>query len=113
MRTFTVSTEGTNRLALRELCQRYVDEQWVADDFTDEQAAESLLEKFKRAVRAESELLTIAATSAVVHSATQSRFQFHDRWVVDNYSREPVNLTPGMREMSFLTHEVACGSVAG
>ena len=59
MRTFTVSTEGQNRLGLRELCQRYVDEQWVAAHMTDEQAAESLLDQFKRAVRAVLELLTV------------------------------------------------------
>jgi len=31
MRTFTVTTEGPNRLGLRELCQHFVDEQWVVD----------------------------------------------------------------------------------
>jgi hypothetical protein len=40
---------------IRELCQRYVDEQWVAAHMTDQQAAESLLDQFKRAVRAEME----------------------------------------------------------
>jgi len=59
MRTFTVTTEGQNRLGLRELCQRYVDEQWVAAHMTDEQAAESLLDQFKRTVGAELELLTV------------------------------------------------------
>ena len=65
MRTFTVSTEGQNRLGLRELCQRYVDEQWVAAHMTDEQAAESLLDQFKRAVRAELELLTVEVVKTV------------------------------------------------
>jgi len=63
MRTFTVSTEGENRLGLRQLCQRYVEDQWVAAHMTDEQAAESLLDQFKRAVRTELELLTVEATS--------------------------------------------------
>ena len=62
MKTFTFTTEGQNRLGLRELCQRYVDDQWVADYMTDEQAAESLLDQFKRAVRVELELLTVEAT---------------------------------------------------
>lgn len=62
MRTFTVTTEGENHLELRELCQRYVEEQWIAAHMTDEQAAESLLDQFKRAVRAELELLTVAPT---------------------------------------------------
>jgi hypothetical protein len=50
MRTFTITTEGQNRLGLRELCQRYVDGQWHAAHMTDEQAAEALLDQFKRAV---------------------------------------------------------------
>jgi hypothetical protein len=62
MRAFVVSTEGQNRLGLRELCQQYVGEQWLAAHMTDEQAAESLLDQFKRAVRAELELLTVEAT---------------------------------------------------
>jgi hypothetical protein len=65
MRAFTVTTEGENRLGLRELCQRYVDEQWVAPHMTDEQAAESLLDQFKRAVRAELELLAVKVVKAV------------------------------------------------
>jgi len=63
MRTFTVTTEGENRLGLREVCQRYVDDQWVADHMTDEQAAESLLDQFRRAVRQEWEMLTVESTN--------------------------------------------------
>ena len=59
MRTFVVSTEGQNRLGLRELCQQFVDGEWVAAHFTDEQAAESVLDRFKRAVLGELELLTV------------------------------------------------------
>ena len=33
MRTFVVITEGENRFRLRELFQRYFDDQWVADHF--------------------------------------------------------------------------------
>jgi len=64
MRTFTVATKGANRLGLRELCQRYVDGQWVTAHMTDERAAESLLDQFNRAVRAELEMLTVETTSA-------------------------------------------------
>jgi hypothetical protein len=56
MRQFT---EGQNRLGLRELCQKFADEQWVADHLTSKQAAESVLREFKRGVRAELELLEI------------------------------------------------------
>jgi hypothetical protein len=61
VRTFAASTEGENRLGMREICQDYIDEQWLAAHMTDEQAAESLLDQFKRAVRAELELLTVEA----------------------------------------------------
>lgn len=55
MRKFTVTTEGQNRLGLREQCQQFADEQWVAVHMTKEQAAESMLDCFKRAVRQELE----------------------------------------------------------
>ena len=48
MRNFTVTTEGQNKLGLREVCERYVNEQWLADHMTPEQAEESVLEQFKR-----------------------------------------------------------------
>jgi hypothetical protein len=57
-------TTEENRLGLRELCQRYVDEQFVAAHMTDQQAAELGLDQFKRAVRAESELLTVEAVKS-------------------------------------------------
>jgi hypothetical protein len=50
---------AVNRLGLRELLQRYADEQWVAVPQTPEQAAESVLDCFKRAVRQELELLEL------------------------------------------------------
>ena len=59
MRTFVVSTEGHNRLGLRELCERYVNDQWFAAHMTNAQVAESLLDQFKRAVQGELELLTV------------------------------------------------------
>ena len=51
MRQFTVTTEGQNRLGLREFCQQFVDEQWVAVHLPADQAAESVLREFKRAAR--------------------------------------------------------------
>ena len=69
MRTFAVRTEGENRLGIRELCQRYIDGRWLAAHMSDEQAAESLLDQFKRAVRAELELLVVTATSVDLRGA--------------------------------------------
>jgi hypothetical protein len=59
MRRFVATTEGPNRLALRELLQRYAEEQWVASHMTPEQAAGSMLDGFKRAVRQELELMQL------------------------------------------------------
>jgi hypothetical protein len=65
MRHFTATTEGPNGLGLRELLQRYADEQWVADHMTDEQAGESVLDCFKRAVRQELEMLELRCQTSV------------------------------------------------
>ena len=65
MRVFRVSTEGQNRLGLRELFEPYVNEQWCAAHMTPEQAAESLLDQFKRAVRAELEMLKVECVEAI------------------------------------------------
>ena len=62
MPRFTVTTEGANRLGLRELCQQFTEERWVAEHLTPEQAAESVLDEFKRAVLAELELLQVEST---------------------------------------------------
>ena len=63
-RRFTASTEGPNRLGLRELLQHYAEEQWVAVHLTPEHAAESELDCFKRAVRQELELLALECRKA-------------------------------------------------
>ena len=52
-------TEGRHKLGLRELLQRYVDNQWSADHYTDEQRCEILLDQFKRAMAAELEMLDV------------------------------------------------------
>ena len=63
MRQFVVTTEGQNRLGLRELCEQYVNDQWFAAHASDELAAEALLEQFKRAVLGELELLEVRGVS--------------------------------------------------
>jgi hypothetical protein len=59
MRQFIVTTEGQNRLGIRELCQRFADEQWVADHLTSEQASESVLIDLSAPLRQELELLEV------------------------------------------------------
>jgi len=56
MRQFTVTTEGQNRLGLRELCEAWCNQQCVAAHMTPEQAAQALLGMFKQAVRQELKL---------------------------------------------------------
>ena len=51
MRRFNVTITGPDPLGLRDLCDRFVNEHWVADHMTPVQAAASVLEEFKRAVR--------------------------------------------------------------
>jgi hypothetical protein len=82
MRTFVVTTEGQNRLSLRELCEQYVNDQWFAAHMTDEHPAEALLGQFRRVVPGELELLRYvrltraASCSAVCHSDDSSgKFQ--------------------------------------
>jgi hypothetical protein len=60
MRAFAAKTDGANRLGLRELLQRYADDQWVAAHLTADQAAASVLDCFKRTVRQELEMLDLA-----------------------------------------------------
>jgi len=71
MRQFTVTTEGQNRLGLRELCHQFAD-QWVAVHLPADQAAESVLREFKRAVRAELELLEVRCQDAGDKSMRQT-----------------------------------------
>ena len=59
MKTFIVRSDGANRFGLRELCQRYIDEQWVVAHATPDQAAAIVLDTFKRAVAQELELLGV------------------------------------------------------
>ena len=59
MRRVIVRTDSPNKLGLRELCQHYCDQRWVAAHMTPEPAAESVLDEFKKAIRQELELLEV------------------------------------------------------
>ena len=59
MRRFTAKTDGRNRLGLRELCEQYANDQWVAAHMTSEQAAESVLDCFRKAGMQELKLLEL------------------------------------------------------
>jgi hypothetical protein len=54
-----------NLLGLRELLQRYADEQWLANHMTDEKAVESVLDCFVPAVAQELEILDLRCQTAI------------------------------------------------
>lgn len=64
MLKFTATTEGQNRLGLRELLQHFADEQWVAAHLTEGQAADAVLDTFKRTVAGELQLLELECREA-------------------------------------------------
>ena len=74
---FTVSTEGQNKLGLREVCERYANELWIADLMTPDQAAESVLDQFKRAAAAELELLSVDAGNTARREQNPMRSATH------------------------------------
>jgi hypothetical protein len=57
LRRFLVRTEGHNMLGLRGLCQRYCEDRWIAKHLTPQQAAQSALDEFKRALWQKLEML--------------------------------------------------------
>ena len=59
MRTFVATTESKKLPGFLGLCQRFCDEQWVGDHLNAEQAAESVLDQFKRMIDRELALLEI------------------------------------------------------
>ena len=68
MRQFIVTTEGQDRLGLRGVCEQYINDQWIAAHMTMEQAAESALDSFKRAVQQELKMLDVECAEAGVAS---------------------------------------------
>jgi hypothetical protein len=61
---FTVTTEGRDTLGLRQLAEDFANRQWVPAHYTPEQAAEFVLDQFKRTVAVELELLAVNCTEA-------------------------------------------------
>ena len=60
---FQALTEGQNRLGLVELCNRFANEQWLPIDVSPELAAELVLDRFKKQLYQELELLNVVASS--------------------------------------------------
>jgi len=58
---YTATTEGTNKLGLREVLQQYADGFWHPVGINAQSAAEMALDAFKRQVHAELQLLDLKA----------------------------------------------------
>ena len=59
MRVLVVQSERERLPGFTELCQRFCDEQRIPDHLDDEQAAESVLDQFRRVIGRELALLEI------------------------------------------------------
>lgn len=69
MKRFIVTSAGPDRFGLVALCQRYVDDQWLAEHVTAEQAAAMMTEQFKRAILAELQLLDVRCEEAAAQAS--------------------------------------------
>ena len=60
MRKFIVTTEASNQLVLRELCDRFANDLWVPTHLTEEQAATFALDQFRRTIPEELEMSEVS-----------------------------------------------------
>ncbi len=63
MTTFKATTEGSDKLGLRAVVERYANDQWMAVHYTDEQRVDIVLDQFKRQVQQELNLLVLKLES--------------------------------------------------
>jgi hypothetical protein len=63
MQRFVVTTEGSNKLGLRQLCQDCINDLWIPAHLDEEQTAAFALDWFKRAVLAELDLLEVSPSA--------------------------------------------------
>ncbi len=59
MTAFKATTEGTDELGLRAVLERYANDQWLPDHYTEEQRVGIVLDQFKRQVKQELKLLVL------------------------------------------------------
>ncbi len=59
MTTFKATTEGTDKLGLRAVLERYANDEWLPVHYTKEQGAEIVFDQFKRQVEQELKLLVL------------------------------------------------------
>ncbi len=59
MTTFKATTEGTDKLGLRAVLERYANDQWLPDYYNEEQRVGIDFDQFKRQVEQELKLLVL------------------------------------------------------
>jgi hypothetical protein len=58
---FNVTTEGQNRLNLRQACEDFANGHWIPSHYLPHEATEFVLDQFRRMVQSELELLVVEA----------------------------------------------------
>ncbi len=59
MTTFRATTEGSDKLGLRAVLERYANDQWLPNYYTEEHRTEIVLDQFKRQVQQELKLFVL------------------------------------------------------
>ena len=59
MTTFAATTDGTNKLGLCAVLERYASDQWLPDYYNKEQRVGIVFDQFKRQVQQELKLLVL------------------------------------------------------
>jgi len=59
MTTFRATTEGTDKLGLRAVLERYANDQWLPVHYTEEQRVGIVFDQFKRQVQQELQVLIV------------------------------------------------------
>lgn len=58
---FTAHHHGTNKLGLAALLEAFANDQWIGEHYTEEQAVEVVMDRFRRLVEAELEMVEVRA----------------------------------------------------
>jgi hypothetical protein len=65
---FTAKSTGPDSLSLAALLEKFANEQWLADHYTPEQAAAFILDRFKRRIASDLEMIELTRASGEVTS---------------------------------------------
>jgi|GEM_PF-4526299 len=68
---FVATSDGRNRLGMKELCQEFVNELQMPTCLTKDEAAHYVLDLFKRSVASELELLDVKCVEVEMESAAE------------------------------------------